>query len=85
MGDVSEVKRILSLLSLAAGQFVEDISEILKISIETNSERSLLAHTDDTTFVFLENISLQSKYHNNAMVIKIKKHILFLFIHAYAK
>ena len=35
MGDLSEVKRILALLSLAAGQFVEDISEILKISIET--------------------------------------------------
>jgi transposase len=35
MGNLSEVKRILALLSLAAGQFVEDISDILKISIET--------------------------------------------------
>lgn len=35
MGDLSAVKRILALLSLAAGQFIEDIAEILKISIET--------------------------------------------------
>jgi transposase len=34
-GDLSEVKRILSLLSLGAGQFAEDIAEILKISLET--------------------------------------------------
>jgi transposase len=34
-GDLSEVKRILALLSLGAGQFVEDVSEILRISIET--------------------------------------------------
>ena len=34
-GDLSEIKRILSLLSLAAGQFAEDIAEILKISLET--------------------------------------------------
>jgi transposase len=34
-GDLSEVKRVLALLSLAAGQFVEDIADILKISIET--------------------------------------------------
>jgi len=33
--DLSEVKRILALLSLAAGQLVEDISDILKLSIET--------------------------------------------------
>ena len=35
MGDLSEVKRILALLSLAAGQFVDDVADILKISIET--------------------------------------------------
>jgi transposase len=34
-GDLPEVKRILALLSLVAGQFVEDIAEVLKISIET--------------------------------------------------
>jgi len=34
-GDLQEVKRILSLLSLAAGQFAEDVAEILKISLET--------------------------------------------------
>jgi transposase len=34
-GDLPEVKRILALLSLAAGQFVEDIAIILQISIET--------------------------------------------------
>lgn len=34
-GDLPEVKRILSVLSLVAGQFVEDIAEILKVSIET--------------------------------------------------
>ncbi len=34
-GDLPEVKRVLALLSLAAGQFVEDVAEILKISIET--------------------------------------------------
>ena len=34
-GDLSEVKRILTLLSLGAGQFADDISEILKISLET--------------------------------------------------
>jgi transposase len=34
-GDLSEIKRILSLLSLAAGQFAEDIAEILKMSLET--------------------------------------------------
>jgi transposase len=35
MGDLPEVKRVLALLSLAAGQFVEDVAEILKMSIET--------------------------------------------------
>lgn len=35
MGDLSEVKRLLALLSLVAGQFVDDIAEILQISIET--------------------------------------------------
>ena len=35
MGDLSEVKRVLALLSLGAGQFAEDIADILKISIET--------------------------------------------------
>ncbi len=34
-GDLQEVKRILSLLSLVAGQFADDIAEILKISLET--------------------------------------------------
>lgn len=34
-GDLSAVKRILALLALAAGQFSEDIVEILKISLET--------------------------------------------------
>lgn len=34
-GDLSEVKRILSLLSLGAGQFAEDIAEILKMNLET--------------------------------------------------
>jgi len=34
-GDLPEVKRILALLSLVSGQFVEDIAEVLKISIET--------------------------------------------------
>ncbi len=35
MGDLSEIKRILALLSLAAGQFVDDVADILKISVET--------------------------------------------------
>lgn len=34
-GDLSEVKRVLALLSLVAGQFAEDIADILRISIET--------------------------------------------------
>jgi len=34
-GDLSEVKRVLSLLALGAGQFAEDVAEILKISLET--------------------------------------------------
>src|SRR5271166_3291664 len=34
-GDLSEVKRILAVLSLAGGQFADDIAEILKVSIET--------------------------------------------------
>ena len=34
-GDLQEVKRILALLSLTAGQWVEDVAEILQISIET--------------------------------------------------
>jgi transposase len=33
-GDLQEVKRILSLLSLCAGQFAEDVAEILQISLE---------------------------------------------------
>ena len=33
-GNLPEVKRILSLLSLGAGQFAEDVAEILKISLE---------------------------------------------------
>lgn len=35
MGNLPEVKRALALLSLGAGQFVEDISDILQISTET--------------------------------------------------
>jgi transposase len=34
-GDLSEVKRVLALLSLGAGQFAEDIAETLRISLET--------------------------------------------------
>jgi transposase len=34
-GDLSEVKRILALLSLVAGQLAEDIAETLRMSIET--------------------------------------------------
>jgi transposase len=34
-GDLPEVKRILALLSLVAGQFIEDIAEVLQISTET--------------------------------------------------
>lgn len=34
-GDLSEVKRILALLSVMAGHFLDDISEILQISTET--------------------------------------------------
>jgi transposase len=34
-GDLSEVKRIMAVSALAAGQFSEDIAEILKISMET--------------------------------------------------
>jgi len=34
-GDLQEVKRVLALLSLIAGQWIEDIAEILQISIET--------------------------------------------------
>jgi transposase len=34
-GNLPEIKRILSLLSLGAGQFAEDVAEILKISLET--------------------------------------------------
>lgn len=34
-GDLSEVKRILALLALGNGQFVDDVAEILKISLET--------------------------------------------------
>lgn len=34
-GDLAEVKRVLALLSLTAGQLVDDIAEVLKISVET--------------------------------------------------
>lgn len=34
-GDLSEVKRVLALLSLGAGQFAEDVAEILRVSLET--------------------------------------------------
>ena len=34
-GDLSEIKRILALLSVISGQFVEDIAVTLQISIET--------------------------------------------------
>src|SRR5580692_2823581 len=34
-GDLPEVKRTLALLSLIGGQFVEDIAEVLKMSVET--------------------------------------------------
>ncbi len=34
-GDLAETKRLLALLSLAAGQFAENIAEILRISAET--------------------------------------------------
>jgi transposase len=34
-GDLSEIKRLLALLSFTGGQFIEDIAEILQISMET--------------------------------------------------
>src|SRR3990167_6571217 len=34
-GDLSEVKRVLALLSLGAGQFAEDVAETLRVSLET--------------------------------------------------
>jgi transposase len=34
-GDLSEIKRIMALLSIVAGHFVNDVADILKISIET--------------------------------------------------
>jgi transposase len=34
-GDLQEVKRVLSLLALIAGQGMQDIAEVLKISVET--------------------------------------------------
>ncbi len=48
-GDLSEIKRILALLSLIAGQFVDDIAETLKINVETIRQavgRFLLGGTD---------------------------------------
>jgi len=49
-GDLAEIKRILALLSLVAGQFAEDVSEVLQMSVETIRQavhRFLLGGADE--------------------------------------